>query len=85
MRLISWLPVTTSHPEIGDSGPVEVELYQLFVEREGVKLAVDLPPTVTAFEVPAEITATGDEFKFEIIVRNSNGNNTAIESCYTIE
>ncbi len=83
--IIDWDPVTQSHPEIGRSGPVEIVRYQFFVEREGVKLSVDLPPTVTEFEVPADVIALGNEFKFEIIARTASGNNTAIESCFTVQ
>jgi hypothetical protein len=83
--IIDWDPVTRSHPEIGRSGPVEIVRYQFFVEREGVKLSVDLPPTVTEFEVPADVIALGNEFKFEIIARTASGNNTAIESCFTVQ
>lgn len=81
---IDWDPVTHSHPKIGRPGPVDIVRYQFFVEREGVKFSVDLPPTVTEFEVPGQITALGDEFKFEIIARTATGNNTAIESCFTL-
>jgi hypothetical protein len=83
--IIDWDPVTTSHPTIGKSGPVEIVRYQFVVERDGVAINVDLPPTVTQFEVPADILALGDEFKFEIIARTATGNNTAIESCFTLE
>ncbi len=83
--LIDWDPVTRSHPRIGKSGPVEIVRYQFFVEREGVKLGVDLPPTVTAFQVPSDIIALGDAFKFEIIARTASGNNTAIESCFEVQ
>jgi hypothetical protein len=83
--IIDWDPVTTSHPTIGKTGPVEIVRYQFFVEREGVKIAVDLPPTVTQFEVPADILDLGDEFKFEIIARTASGNNTAIENCFTLQ
>jgi hypothetical protein len=55
------------------------------VEREGVKLSLHLPPSVTEFEVPAGVTKLGDEFKFEIIVRTTTGNNTAIESCFIVQ
>lgn len=82
--IIDWDPVTTSHPTIGKTGPVEISRYQFFVEREGVKISIDLPPTVTQFTVPEEILELGDEFKFEIIARTSTGNNTAIESCFTL-
>jgi hypothetical protein len=59
--------------------------YQLFVEGEDVNLSLDLPPTVTEFEIPAGVTDLGTEFKFEIIVRTAAGNNTAIESCFRVQ
>lgn len=82
--VIAWDPVTSSHPEIGSSGPVRIARYQFFVEQGAVKFSVDLPPTVTAFEVPSAITNLGGEFKFEIIARTTTGNNTAIESCFEV-
>jgi hypothetical protein len=48
----------------------------------GIQFSLDLPPTVTQFEVPTGVTALGGEFKFEIIVRTAAGNNTAVESCF---
>jgi hypothetical protein len=83
--VIDWEPVTRSHPEIGRSGRVAIDRYQLFVEQGDVKFAVDLPPTVTGFEVPEQITAAGGTFKFEIIARTTARNNTAIESCFIVE
>jgi hypothetical protein len=82
--LIDWDPVTESHPDIGKPGRITVSRYQFFVEREGVKLSLDLPPEVTQFEVPTAVTDLGSDFKFEIIVRTSAGNNTAIESCFEV-
>ena len=82
---IDWDPVTRSHPSLGSSGPVKISRYQLFVEREGVKLSLDLPPNVTEFQVPTGVTQLGDQFKFEIIARTTNGNNTAIESCFIVQ
>jgi hypothetical protein len=82
--VIDWDPVTESHPEIGSRGRITVSRYQLFVEREGVKLSLDLPPDVTEFEVPTGVTSLGSSFKFEIIVRTSTGNNTAVESCFDV-
>jgi hypothetical protein len=82
--VIEWDPVSTSHPEIGQHGRVMIEKYQLFVERVGVKLSLDLPATVTRVEVPEPITSLGKNFKFEIIARTTRGNNTAIESCFEL-
>ena len=82
--VIDWDPVTSSHPTIGTSGPVRISRYQVFVEREGVSLGLDLPPTVTEFRVPAAVIALGSQFKFEVIARTTTGNNTAVESCFRV-
>jgi hypothetical protein len=82
--LIEWDPVTTSHPEIGKKGRISISRYQLFVEGDTVNFSVDLPPTVTRFEVPAGVTKLGKQFKFEIIARATNNNNTAVESCFRV-
>jgi hypothetical protein len=82
--VIDWAAVTTSHPDIGKSGPVEIVRYQVFVEQGDVNLGVDLPPDVTVFEVPSAITSPG-RVKFEIIARTATGNNTAVESCFVVE
>jgi hypothetical protein len=84
---ISWDAVTRSHPDIGKQGAVEVEHYQLVLEREEPTLlvfSVELPPDLTQFTVPEDFIALGDTFKFEIIVKATNGNQTAVESCFEI-
>jgi len=85
--IIRWDPVTESHPEIGKQGPIEVVKYQVVVEQVelGVVLNVDLPPYITELEIPVGFTALGEEFKFEILVREASGNQTAVESCFVIE
>jgi hypothetical protein len=85
---IDWDPVTRSHPRIGKSGPVTVDHYELIVEREEPKLlifSVMLPPERTQFTMPAGFISLGDSFKFEIVVRATNGNQTAVESCFEVE
>ena len=84
--LIDWDPVTESHPEIGREGEIEIVRYQLVLETAGpLNLTLDLPPEVTEFEVPAEIIAMSDEWKFEIVAREETGNQTAVESCFLVE
>ncbi|MGD8975929.1 MAG: hypothetical protein PVJ56_21695, partial [Desulfobacterales bacterium] len=86
--IISWDVVTLSHPDLGRTNmPIEVVKYQVVVEEEvsGAVLSVDLPPTVTELEIPAGFIALGDEFKFEILVREESGNQTAVESCFEVE
>ena len=88
--VISWDPVTQSHPELGKKGPVKVTGYQVVVSREeptGLNLYVDVPPTTKQFEVPKDFIAfdSGDGFKFEIVVREESGNQTVLESCFKVK
>ena len=83
--VVEWAPVTESHPEIGREGPVEIDRYQFFVEQDDIKVGVDLPSDVTGFEIPASITEGGGVFKYEIIARTEDGNNTAVETCFVID
>jgi hypothetical protein len=85
---ISWNEVTTSHPTIGDAGEVSIESYELIVELADTDhvSGVLLPPEVTSFPVADEFLALGEgEVKFEILVRDENGNRTAVESCFNLE
>ena len=85
---IIWEPVAESHSELGRTGEyVDVVLYQVVVEQEelGAVFSIDLPPEVTEITIPDEFTDLGDEFKFEILVRESSGNQTAVESCFEVE
>lgn len=84
---ISWDPVTSSHPELGAAGDVEILHYQLVVEREEPELlvfSIDLPPGLTSMSVPDGFIALGEEFKYEILVRTTTFNNTAVESCFAM-
>jgi hypothetical protein len=58
--------------------------HQPVVEGEGVTFSVDLPPTVTSFDIPRAITQPECEWEPEIIVRTSDGNNTAVESGFRV-
>ena len=87
---ISWEEVASSHPEIGDSGPITPALYEVVVEVELEDefvsvFSVVLPPDQTSMTVPEEFIALGTEFKYEILVKEAKGGNqTAMESCFLI-
>ncbi len=86
--VISWDPVTTSHPEIGLVGPVEIVRYEVSVEREeptALTLTADLEPGITEFMVPAELVASGDEIKFQVLATDVGGNETSSESCFVVQ
>lgn len=85
---ISWDPVTQSHPDLGRTGePIEVDRYQVVVEQEesGLVLSVELPDDATSFTVPEELAEPSDTLKFEILVREDSGNQTAVESCFVLK
>lgn len=82
---VDWDPVTTSHPEIGTPGvDVEIERYQFFVERDDVKISVDLGEDVTEFPIPDAFLSDTGVWKYEVIARTEAGNNTAVESCFEL-
>ncbi len=83
--IIDWDPVTTSHPDLGKTAPIEIVQYEVVVEREEptpLIFSMELPPNRTRVRVPRELINLGEEFKFEILVREASGNQTAIESCF---
>jgi hypothetical protein len=88
--VITWSPVTASHPDLGKAGPVRVEKYEVVVGREKptpLSFSVELPGTATSFEVPKNFVALAgaEPFKLEILGRATNGNQTAIESCFKVK
>ena len=95
--IISWEEVTLSHPDLGaprSSDEIELHNYQLVVETEietesgeelDVVFSVLLPPEVTEMTVPPEFIDLNDEFKYEVLVRETSYNQTAVESCFVID
>jgi hypothetical protein len=86
--LVTWEPVTHSHPYLGiRNEPIEVELYQVVVEQLDLEVTttLELPPDVTQVELPESFTDLGGDFKIEILVREESGNQTAMESCFFVE
>jgi hypothetical protein len=87
--VISWDPVTRSHPDLGTSGvDIDVVNYEAVVEIEETpfKTSVILPPDATSFQVPSEILDLSEgEVKFEVLVREASFNQTAVESCFELE
>jgi len=90
--LLSWEPVTTHHPGLGDPGDIEVQNYEVVVEIDDTpwKTSTILSSDVTEFQVPTEILSLAvyeegeAEVKFEVLVRATNANQTAVESCFKI-
>jgi len=87
--VITWDPVTTSHPEIGTRNiPVTLTFYEVVVESDGsvpLKATFELPPDRTSVKFPADFFPSGDEVKLEILANESSGNRTATETCFEIQ
>ncbi|MGI9236118.1 MAG: hypothetical protein ACR2QZ_01890 [Woeseiaceae bacterium] len=84
--MVDWGEVTESHPDIGTPGvSVDISRYQFFVERDDVKISVDLESDVTEFPVPDAFLSEPGIWKYEIIARTEGGNNTAVESCFDLK
>jgi hypothetical protein len=84
---ITWPAVTMSHPELGRTNePIKVVNYEVVVEIEDTrfKTSTILPPDQTSLKLPPEILALSDEFKFEVLVRETSFNQTAVESCFAL-
>lgn len=80
---IAWQPVTTP-------AGVEVEVYQLEVfpvdPPKGlppIDFFVEVPPTVTEMQVPAEVLTPGADYMFELIVIDVTGNQTIAIGTFT--
>lgn len=86
--VISWEPVTRSHPDLGRTNEaIEVEQYQVVVEHEEeppLLYSVEVSPDVTEVEVPSDLVDVDQQLKFEILTREESGNQTAVESCFLI-
>ena len=87
---ITWEAVTTSHPMIGKYDEnIEIVGYEVFVERDEptptIIHGINLPSHVTEVVVPGAFLALGATFKFEVLVREANGNKTSVESCFEVE
>lgn len=93
---ISWDPVTMSHPDLGNTGiPVTVRQYELVAEIERgdddvpdvLVFKVDMLPNNgggLSFTLPADFVGDYEEFKFEVVTKLDNGNQTATESCFEL-
>ena len=85
---IVWDPVVQSHPDLGRTNePIEVVQYQVVVENEDTELilSLELPPEISAVDLPATFTESGGEYKLEILVREESHNQTATETCFEVE
>jgi hypothetical protein len=85
--IVTWDPITMSHPEIGrTSEEIEVTGYQVVVEQEErpFKATFDVPPDVMELVLPVGLLEPG-EVKIEVLAREESHNQTATESCFVVD
>lgn len=80
--VISWAAVVSSHPELGRSGNIEVDSYEVAIEGETIDYTVDVEGDVVSIELASGAIPSGEEIKFQVLVRESEGNETSAESCF---
>ena len=93
---ISWPAVDHTHPDLGsprNSTNIKIRSYEVVVEAEVVGLNGEeftsiftalLPPDVLSMSIPEEFLAQSDTFKYEVLAREKNYNQTAVESCFLL-
>ncbi len=79
---IAWDAVTTSHPDLGRSGDVEIDSYEVSIEAETTALTIDVDGETTWVELAEGAIPSGEEVKFQVLVREAGGNETSSESCF---
>lgn len=80
--VIAWDPVESSHAELGRAGDVEVDSYEVAIEGETIDYTVNLEGDVTEIVLTAGAIPAGEEVKFQVLVREAEGNETSSESCF---
>ncbi len=95
--IIAWEPVTTTHPWLGNpqgAPGLVIYNYEVVVEADleisedeefETIFSVVLPPDVREMTIPEEFLEQTDEFKYEVLARADNWNQTATESCFLLE
>lgn len=85
--IITWDPVTESHPTVGKSGPIQVVSYEFAVERAEpteLNFTAILPADVTSFQIPEALTASGEEFAIQVLATDIGGNETSSAGCFVV-
>jgi len=83
--VVSWDPVMFSHATLGSPGIVDVEIYQVVIEREEpteLNLSLDVSADITSLELPPGLIGSGENIKIEVLTIAETGNQSAAESCF---
>lgn len=80
--VISWGEVVSSHAELGRPGDVEVDSYEVAIEAETVDYSADVESDVTSISLASGAIPSGEFVKYQVLVREAEGNESSSESCF---
>jgi hypothetical protein len=80
--VIAWDEVDSSHDELGRAGDVDIDSYEVAVEAETVDYTIDVEGDVTEVELATGAVPSGEEVKYQVLVREAEGNESSSESCF---
>jgi hypothetical protein len=80
--VIAWDEVDSHHDELGRAGDVEVDSYEVAVEAETVDYEINIEADVTSVTLAAGAIPAGEEVKYQVLVREAEGNESSAESCF---
>ena len=80
--VISWDEVVSHHDELGRAGDIEVDSYEVAVEAETVDYQINVEADVTEVTLAAGAIPSGEEVKYQVLVREAEGNESSAESCF---
>jgi len=80
--VIAWDAVESSHPDLGRAGDVEIDSYEVAVEGESVDYTINVEGDVTEVMLASGAIPSGEEVKYQVLVREAEGNETSSESCF---
>ena len=80
--VISWDEVVSHHDELGRAGDIEVDSYEVAIEAETVDYQINVEADVTEVTLAAGAIPSGEEVKYQVLVREAEGYESSAESCF---
>jgi len=80
--VISWDEVDSNHDELGRAGDIEVDSYEVAIEAETVDYTINVEGDVTEVALATGAIPSGEEVKYQVLVREAEGNESSAESCF---
>ncbi len=83
--VIAWDPVVSSHLELGRKDDVKIDSYEVAVEGESIDYTVNVEADVTQVTLATGAVPSGAQVKYQVLVREVQGNESSSESCFIVQ